>query len=310
MVRETTEVLLREGRLLEPPGELVEKSNIKLWMEEQGIGSVGELYEKGRDIEWFWGTLAEELEWFEKWEEVLENEAPYFKWFTGAKTNIVLNALDRHVKTERRNKVAFIWEGEPGEVRKLTYEEMYRKVNRLANGLKSLGIGKGDKVGIYLPMIPELPIAMLACAKIGAVHSVVFSGFSQKALKDRLVDAEARALITCDGYYRCGKTIHLKEKADEALEETPEVKSCIVASRLGEDLSMEEGRDVWLQELCKKQPSDCETEVMDAEELLFLMYTSGTTGKPKGVMHTHGGYQVGVSQTLRFVFDLRGEDVY
>ncbi len=303
---------MKEKRVFEPSEEIVEQSNVKEFMDEHGIETVEELYEKAQDQEWFWGELAKELDWHEDWDTVLSGEAPYFKWFEGGKTNIVHNALDRHINDGKADKIAYIWEGELGEVRKITYGELNKEVNRLANGLKSLGIEKGDRVGIYLPMIPELPMAMLACAKIGAVHSVVFSGFSPKALQDRLVDAESVALITGDGYYRKGSPLNLKEKADEAIDGSPTVENVVVVNRMGDelDVDMTDGRDVWWHELAEDKSEQCETEVMDARDLLFLMYTSGTTGKPKGVMHVHGGYQVGTSQTLKFVFDLKEDDIW
>ena len=308
----TIESLMKEKRIFEPPKEVVEKSNIRKFMDAHGIKTIEELYKRAEDQEWFWGELAKELHWFKKWDKVVTGEAPYYRWFEGGKTNIAYNAIDRHVKNGKGDKIAYIWEGELGEVRKITYEEFYREVNKLANGLRSLGIKKGDRVGIYLPMIPELPIAMVACAKIGAVHSVVFSGFSAKALEDRLVDAECKVLITADGYYRKGEPLNLKEKADEAVAASPLIEHVVVVRRLGDAMSvnMVEGRDVWWDELVKDKPDECEAEVMDAGDLLFLMYTSGTTGKPKGVMHVHGGYQVAVSQTLRFVFDLKDDDVW
>jgi len=308
----TIESLMKESRVFEPSKEIVENSNIKKFMDEHGIADMEALYEKAKDQDWFWGELSKELDWFEDWDKVVSGDPPYYKWFAGGKTNIVHNALDRHIKAGKADKVAYIWEGEMGQVREITYGDLYEEVNRIANGLKSLGIKRGDRVGIYLPMIPELPMAMLACAKIGAIHSVVFSGFSPKALEDRLVDAECVALITADGYYRKGAPLNLKEKADEAVDASPTVNKVVVVNRISEGLEVEmkEGRDYWWHELAKSQSGDCETEVMDSSDLLFFMYTSGTTGKPKGVMHVHGGYQVGASQTLRFVFDLKEDDVY
>ncbi len=308
----TIESLMKEQRIFEPPKEVVENSNIKRFMDQHGIGSLEELYERAADQEWFWGELSKEVHWYEPWKDVVAGEVPYFEWFEGGKTNIAYNALDRHVKNGKADKVAYIWEGELGHVRKLTYGDLYREVNRVANGLKKIGIKKGDRVGIYLPMIPELPMAMLACAKIGAIHSVVFSGFSPKALEDRLVNAECVALITADGYYRKGEPLNLKEKADEAVAASPSVKQVVVVQRLGESLTvdMTDGRDHWWHGIAEGESEECEPEVMDAGDLLFLMYTSGTTGKPKGVMHVHGGYQVATSQTLRFVFDLKDDDVW
>jgi acetyl-CoA synthetase len=310
MSTEALEVLLKERRIFEPPKELVEKSNVKRWMGEHGIKSYDELLEKSRDLEWFWGEAAKELEWFRPWKKVLEWKPPHVKWFIGGKINIVHNALDRHMKTPRKNKLAYIWEGEPGDARKLTYQELYWEVNKLANALKSLGIEKGDRVGIYLPMIPELPIAMLACAKIGAIHSVVFSGFSAKALQHRLKESEAKALITCDSSYWRGKTVPIKLNANEALKGSPTVKNVIVAKRSGEEVPMEAGRDIWWDEITRLQPDEAKAGVMDSEDPLYILYTSGTTGKPKGVIHVHGGYAVGTYLTLKWVFDLKDEDIW
>jgi acetyl-CoA synthetase len=303
---------MKEKRIFEPPKGLVEKSNVKKFMDQHGIKTVEELYERAKDREWFWGELAKELHWHKPWDAVVSGGPPYFKWFEGGKTNVAYNALDRHVKDGKGGKVAYIWEGELGDVREITYGELYKEVNKIANGLRSLGIKKGDRIGIYLPMVLELPTAMLACAKIGAVHSVVFSGFSPKALEDRLVDAECVALITSDGYYRKGAPLNLKEKADEAVGASPTVKHVVVVDRMGDklDVNMVGGRDHWWHDLAEGQSEECEPEVVDSGDLLFFMYTSGTTGKPKGVMHVHGGYQVGASQTLRFVFDLKEDDIW
>ncbi len=308
----TIESLMKEKRVFEPSKEVVQNSNVKKFMDEHGIRSAEELYKKAEDQEWFWAELAKDLHWDKKWDRVLSGKAPYYKWFEGGKTNIAYNALDRHIKAGKGGKVAYIWEGELGSVRRLTYADLYREVNQIAGALKELGIKRGDRVGIYLPMIPELPVAMLACAKIGAIHSVVFSGFSPKALEDRLVDAECVALITADGYYRKGEPLNLKEKADEAVAASPTVKKVLVVRRIGEGLKvgMTEGRDYWWDEMARGKPEEFKPEVMDAGDLLFFMYTSGTTGKPKGVMHVHGGYMVGASQTLKYVFDIKEDDVY
>jgi len=307
----TIDVLLQEKRIFHPPKEIVENSNVKKWMDKHGIKTYEELLERAKDLEWFWGEVAKEVvEWYEPPKKVLEWDEPYVKWFLGAKYNIVHDALDKHVKTWRKNKVAYIFEGEPGEVKKLTYFDLYKEVNKLANALKSLGVKKGERVGIYLPMIPELPISMLACAKIGAVHSVVFSGFSTGGLRTRLADCEAKVLITCDGFYRRGKTLALKEQADDALEGAPSVKNVIVYKRTGFPISWKEGRDLWWHEFVDKQSMKCETEKLDANDLLYILYTSGTTGTPKGVMHAHGGYAVGTALTVKWVFDIKDEDVW
>jgi len=304
------ESLLKEKRVFEPPAELVENSNVKKWMNEHNIKDYDELLERAKDIEWFWEEAAKELEWYQPWTKVLDwSSAPFPKWFVDGKCNIVHNALDRHMGTPRENKVAYIWEGELGEVRKLTYRDLYVEVNKFANALKGLGIQKGDRVTIYLPMIPELPIAMLACAKIGAIHSVVFSGFSPHAMRERAKDAGAKAVITVDGFYRRGKLIPLKENADEALEDVPSVKHIIVVKRAGNDIHNGD-KDIWWHELIEGQPTTAKTEVMDSEDILYILYTSGTTGKPKGIVHVHGGYAVGTHRTLKWVFDLKDEDVW
>jgi acetyl-CoA synthetase len=310
MEKKTLDVLLQERWILSPPKKLVEGSNIKEWMERRGIRSYEELLERAKDLEWYWGEVGKELDWFKPWDRVLEWKPPNAKWFVGGKINIAHNALDRHIGTPSEDKLAFIWEGETREERKLTYRKLYEEVNRFANGLKSLGVEKGDRVGIYLPMIPELPISMLACAKIGAVHSVVFSGFSAKALRDRINDANAKVLITADAFFRRGKIIPTKSHADEALKGTPGVEKVIVARRTVQDVSLIEGRDVWWDDLVEDQPKEAKCEEMDSEDMLYILYTSGTTGKPKGIVHVHGGYAVGTYWTLKTVFDLKEEDVW
>ena len=261
----------------------------------------------------YWARRANELEWYKKWDEVLdESDKPFFKWFVGGKTNIVLNALDRHVRSWRRNKLALIWEGEDGEVRTLSYHALNREVCKFSNVLKSMGVSKGDRVTIYLPRIPEIVIAMLACAKIGAIHSVVYGGFSVEALHGRIEDSESKVIITADGGYMNGKIVELKKIVDEALTRTAAPENVVVVQRTGKPVNMEAGRDYWYHELMSlpltRNSQRCETEVMDAEDPLFILYTSGTTGKPKAVLHTHGGYQVGVYSTLVDVFDLKEED--
>ncbi|MBN2470679.1 MAG: acetate--CoA ligase [Anaerolineae bacterium] len=263
------------------------------------------------DPEAFWAERAAELDWFAPWEKVLDDSAaPFYKWFVGGKTNVAHNALDRHVKTWRRNKVAMIWEGEPGDVRTFSYYRMWQEVNRFANILRSMGVHKGDTVTIYMGRVPELAWAMLACAKIGAIHSVVYGGFSEQALADRLEDSHSRVLVTCDGAWLRGKIVPLKDTVDEAVRRSPIVEHIIVVRRTGQEVYMEPGRDFWYHDL-RALPiasTKCETEIMDAEDPLFILYTSGTTGKPKGVLHTHGGYQVYTSTTLKWVFDLKDED--
>lgn len=269
--------------------------------------------EARNDLEGFWAKQAANLHWFEPWEKVLDrSNAPFYKWFVGGKTNIAYNALDRHAKTWRRNKYAIIWEGEPGDKQTFSYWRLWRETNRFANVLKSMGVKKGDRVTIYMGRIPEMIIAMLACAKIGAVHSVVYGGFSEQALADRIEDAQSRVLVTCDGAWLRGNIVRLKDVADEAVKRSPVVETVIVVKRTGHEVNMEQGRDYWYHDLMNLPIASpiCETAVMDAEDPLFILYTSGTTGKPKGILHTHGGYQVHTSTTLQWVFDIRDEDRY
>lgn len=259
----------------------------------------------------FWAKQAENLDWYQKWDTVLDtSNPPFYKWFSGGKINIANNALDRHIKTYRRNKLAIIWEGEPGDRREFSYWRVWREVNKFANVLKSLGVKKGDRVTIYMGRIPELVFAMLACAKIGAVHSVIYGGFSEQALADRIEDAQSKVLITCDGAWLRGSIVKLKEMVDEAVRRSPVVESVIVVKRTGHEVNMEQGRDYWFHDLMALPIASpvCQTEVMDAEDPLFILYTSGTTGKPKGILHTHGGYQLYTSTTLKWVFDIKDED--
>ncbi len=263
------------------------------------------------DTEAFWAKRAETLEWYQKWDKVLDSSnAPFYKWFVGGKTNIALNALDRHVKTWRKNKIAIIFEGENGDKQNLSYWRLWQEVNKFANVLRSMGVKKGDRVTIYMGRIPELVIAMLATTKIGAVHSVVYGGFSENALADRIEDAQSRVLITCDGAWLRGSIVELKKIADQAVHRSPVVEHVIVVKRTGQDVAMQSGRDFWYHDLMALPiaSTKCETEVMDAEDPLFILYTSGTTGKPKGILHTHGGYQVYISTTLEWVFDMKDED--
>jgi acetyl-CoA synthetase len=273
--------------------------------------------EAERDPEAFWARFARELDWSKPWDRVLEWNPPHAKWFVGGKINASVNCIDRHLTGARRNKAAIIWEGEPGDSRTLTYYDLYREVSQFANVLKSLGIKKGDRVALYLPLIPELAIAMLACARIGAIHSVVFGGFSAESLRDRINDQKARLLVTADGGYRRGQIVPLKQVADEALTDAPSIESVVVVRRGGTEhtsgsmpASMQEGRDHWYHTLMDKAPLRCDPEPMDSEDLLYILYTSGTTGKPKGIVHTTGGYLTGTYATTKLVFDLKDEDVY
>ncbi len=292
-----------EGDVYHPSSEVVSTANVQEYEA---------LYRRSlEDPEGFWGERAEELEWFQKWDRVLdEREAPFYKWFVGAKTNIVHNALDRHLKTYRKNKEALIWEGEPGDVRTFSYFALNREVSKFANVLKSLGVKKGDIVTIYLPRVPEQVITMLACAKIGAAHSVVYGGFSVEALAERIQDAQSRVLITADGGWLRGKIVRLKDIADEAIARQATIETCIVVKRTGQEVYMEAGRDYWYDALMSLPIASpvCPTEPMDAEDMLFILYTSGTTGRPKGVVHTHGGYMVHTYTTLKYVFDMKDED--
>ncbi|GAB5494360.1 MAG: acetate--CoA ligase [Phototrophicaceae bacterium] len=276
------------------------------------VPDYNEVYnEAEKDLEGFWAERAEMLEWYKKWDKVIDDsEAPFYKWFTGAQTNIVHNALDRHVKTWRKNKLAIIWEGEDGEKITMSYWRLWQEVNKFANVLRGMGVKKGDTVTIYMGRVLEIVIAMLACAKVGAPHSVVYGGFSDQALADRLADAKSKLLITQDGAWLRGKTINLKEVADEAVKRSPVVEKVIVVQRTKQDIKMEQGRDYWWHELMNLPIAGkyADTEVMDSEDPLFILYTSGTTGKPKGVLHTHGGYQVYTSTTLKWVFDIKDDD--
>ena len=267
------------------------------------------IYKQGQNIETFWAEQAKMLKWDKKWDQVLERNPPYYKWFLNGKINASVNCLDRWITPDEKDKIAYIWEGEMGEVRQYTYEQLYREVNKFANVLKTVGVNKGDIVSLYMPVIPELPIAMLACARIGAPHSVVFAGFSAESLRDRMENAESKFLITVDGYYRRGKVLNHKQKSDEAVDQL-DVTKVVVVKRGGNDITMVPNRDQWWHELMADADDYCKPAEIDSEDLLFLMYTSGTTGKPKGVMHSTGGYLTGVLTTMKWVFDLQDDDIY
>lgn len=299
------EAVLKEDRVFQPSSSFVEKAKFNQLAQYEAM------YKESLDNpEVFWGKAASQLHWFKPWSKVLEWNAPNARWFVGGKTNISYNALDRHLDSWRRTKAALIWEGEPGDSRVLTYQDLHREVCQFANVLKNLGVKKGDRVTIYLPMIPEAAIAMLACARLGAVHSVVFGGFSAAALFERIKDAQAKVLITSDGGYRRGTVVPLKANADEAIAETPGIENVVVVKRTGHEVQMQPGRDHWYHELMAASSNVCPAEPVDAEDPLFILYTSGSTGKPKGVMHTTGGYMVYNYLTTKYVFDLKDEDIF
>ena len=305
MSESNIESILKEDRVFKPSEQFSQQAHIKTLEDYERISREAEA-----DPEKFWGRIAGELHWFRHWDKVLEWDAPWAKWFVGGQINLSYNCLDRHVATWRKNKAALIWEGEPGEVRTLTYNQLLSEVSKFANVLRSLGIKKGDTVAIYMGMTPELPISLLACARIGATHSVVFGGFSANALVDRINDAQSVAVITQDGGYRRGAEIPLKATVDEALKDCPTVKNTIVFKRTGSAVNMQEGRDHWWHELMLTASDKCEAEPLDSEHPLYILYTSGSTGKPKGVVHTTGGYAVGTYITAKWVFDLKDDDIY
>ena len=300
-VERTIDALLEERREFEPPKEFTQQANAN-------DPSVYEHAEK--DPEAWWESQAERLTWSKKWDKVLQWDPPHHEWFVGGKLNASYNCLDRHLE-ENGDRIAYHWVGEPGDSRSISYRELHSEVCKLANALKEFGVAKGDRVAIYLPMIPELPASMLACARIGAVHSVVFGGFSAGSLRDRINDANCKILITADGGYRRGQNVPLKENADEALEETESIEKVIVVKRTTDDVAMTDGRDVVYSDVIEPQSAECEPEEMDAEDMLYVLYTSGTTGKPKGIVHTTGGYLTGVSSTHHLIFDIKPDaDVY
>jgi len=307
MSHDDIDVLLQEHRKFPPPKEFRDSAHIRTL----------DVYDRGAaDYEAYWAEQAAQLEWSKPWKKILEWKPPHAKWFVGGKLNVSVNCVDRHLRGPRRNKAALIWEGEPGDRRTLTYWDLYCDVTRFANVLRSLGVGKGDRVAIYLPMVPEAIVSMLACARIGAIHSVVFGGFSPESLRDRINDAKAKLLITADGGYRRGQIVPLKRNSDKALEETPSIQNVVVVRRTSAGhaddtfAEMKDGRDHWWHRLMHDAKIGCEPEEMDAEDVLYILYTSGTTGKPKGIVHTTGGYLTGVTSTAKMVFDLRDEDVF
>jgi acetyl-CoA synthetase len=296
---------LRENRVFPPPAEFAAKAHIK------SLAEYEQMYRRSvEDPESFWAEAARELHWFKPWDKVLEWNEPWVKWFVGGKTNLCYNCVDRHALGSKRDKVAILWEGEPGEIRKLTFGDLHAEVQRFANALKSLGIKKGDRVAVYMGMTPELAIAVLACARIGAVHSVIFGGFAAHAIVDRVNDAECVAILTQDTSYRRGSEVKLKATVDEAVAQCSTVKNVVVYKRSGTPVNMQAGRDHWWHELTAKAAPDCPAEELDSEDPLYILYTSGTTGKPKGLVHTTGGYSVQTYLTSKYIFDLRDDDVY
>ena len=297
------EALLEELRTFEPPPGFANDAVVA----DEDVYAEAE-----KDLQGFWAKQAEDhVTWFRKWNKVLEWDPPFAKWFVGGELNISYNCLDRHVEAGFGDKVAFHWEGEPGDTRTITYKDLLDETCRVANSLKSMGVKKGDRVAIYLPMVPELPATMLACARIGAPHTVVFAGFSAESLSGRINDAEAKVLVTADGGWRRGEIVPLKNNADEALKSTPSITNVLLLQRTGHDIDLIEDRDVWYHDIVPRQSTDCEPEPLDAEHPLYILYTSGTTAKPKGILHTTGGYLVGVATTHHWIFDIkRNEDVY
>jgi len=305
MAQADIESVLNEKRVFPPPSAFSARAHVGAMAEYERLSRLAE-----ENPDKFWADIAAELDWFSPWRTVLEWKAPFAKWFVGATTNLSHNCLDRHLTSARRNKAAIIWEGEPGDSRTLTFHDLHREVCKFANVLKHLGVAKGDRVGIYLPMIPEAAIAMLACARIGATHSVVFGGFSAEALRDRMNDAQAKLVVTADGGYRRGAVVPLKANVDDALRDAPSVENVVVVRRTGETVPMKGGRDRWWHDLMDEASDVCAAEPLDAEHPLFILYTSGTTGKPKGVVHTTGGYMVHTYITSKWIFDLKDDDTY
>jgi acetyl-CoA synthetase len=306
MSGESIESILHEERLFPPSQEFSAAAHISSEEQYQAM------WERAKtDPAGFWGEMASEnLDWFESFEKAVDGEMPDTKWFTGGKLNVSYNCLDRHLTTHRKNKAAIVWEGEPGDERVLTYQDLHREVCKFANCLKKLGVETGDRVTLYMPMIPELAIAMLACARIGAVHSIIFGGFSADAVADRNNDAQSKLVITADGGWRRGKEVPLKKAVDDSLAKSPSVEKVVVVRRTGGEVEMVPDRDFWWHDLMQDASADCEAASLDSEHPLFILYTSGSTGKPKGVLHTTAGYLLGTTMTSRWVFDLKDEDTY
>ena len=304
-VTSNIESVLQEERVFPPPERFSQQAHIKSMAELEELRA-----EADADPEAFWARMAEELHWFKTWDTVLKWDPPHAEWFGGGKINVSYNCLDRHLRTWRRNKAALIWEGEPGETRTFTYQQLHTEVCKFANVLKQANIQRGDRIALYMPLIPELAIAMLACARIGATHSVVFGGFSSSALIDRINDASCKLVVTADGGWRRGNEVKLKAAVDEALKSTPSVNVCIVVQRTGSTQEMQEGRDFWWHELMETVDAECPAEELDSEHPLYILYTSGTTGKPKGILHTTAGYLLQTHLTTKWVFDLKEEDLY
>jgi len=311
---ENTDSVLIEDRVFTPSSDLVKNANITAYMKSKGFDNYEDFYKWSLANRFeYWDDMAKELHWFEPWQKTFEwTNKPFFKWFVGGKFNVAYNCLDRHMQTPTRTKVAYYWEGDDGSTRTITYEDLYVMTNRVAKVLQNLGVKKGDRVAIYMPMIPELVAAVLACARLGAPHMVVFGGFAASSLRDRIIDCDARVLITADGNYRGAKPIELKKIADAAVAETPGIEKVVVVRHMGIEVPMKQGRDIYLDELLKDVPADTVVpcEPMDSEDMLYILYTSGSTGKPKGVVHVHGGYSVGVYATTKFVFDIKPNDVF
>ena len=299
------ESILQESRMFPPPKGFAEAARIKSFDEYERLYA-----EAAADPEAFWAKQAEDLHWFKKWDTVLEWNEPFAKWFVGGKLNIAYNCLDRHLETSRKNKAAIIWEGETGEIKTITYLQLHQEVSRFANVLKALGVETGDRIALYMPLVPALAVAMLACARIGATHTVIFGGFSADAIRDRVNDGQCKLIVTADGGYRRGSEIRLKDIVDEAAANCPTVKHVVVYQRTGSKISMKPGRDHWWHELTKTVGAECPAEPLDSEHPLYILYTSGTTGKPKGILHTTGGYLTQVAYTTKLVFDLKDNDIY